>query len=266
MARYLGMATSVAALVLLLACDKSSSGGGLGASASALASSAALPASMAVKLTVDPKGHTDIDMPGPAQHIKATTSGSQGNIDLDLMNIPATRGEIKVDLQSLDLKTFDDAKKNTVQTEDAKTWLEASPKLKPELVAANRYAVFAIRGVDNASIVDLTKGPLAPGKDGKMEKKLTATVKGELLVHGRKKDKAVDVEITFVYLATAKPADKPESVVIKSRTPFVVTLDEHEIKPRDNFGAITKEAFQLLGTKVADTASVNFEFVAAPAM
>ncbi len=268
MARCLGMITGGVAMLLLLACDKSSSSGSveLAPSASALAPSVAAPASMALKLKVDPKGHTEIDMPGPNEHIKAETSASMGNIDLDLMNIPATRGEIKVDLQSLTLKTFDDAKKNKDQTEHAQTWLEAAPKLKTEIVEPNRYAVFAIRSVDNASIVDLTKAPLAPGKDGKMEKKLTATVKGEFLVHGRKKDKAVDVDITFVYPAGAKPADKPESMVIKAKAPLVVTLDEHDIKPRDNVGSIAKEAFKLLGTKVADTASVTFEFTAAPGM
>jgi hypothetical protein len=268
MARYLGMAiVGVAAALLLVACDKGGSGGAnVAPSASSLAPSVAAPASMAWKLKVDTKGHTEIDMPGPNEHIKAETTGSMGSVDVDLMNIPATRGEIKVDLQSLNLKTFDDAAKNKSQTEHAQTWLEAAPKLKPDVVEANRYAVFAIRSVDNASVVDLTKTALAPGKDGKLEKKVTATVKGELLVHGHKKDKAVDVDITFVYPAGAKPADKPESMVIKTKSPLVITLDEHEIKPRDNVGSIAKEAFKLLGTKVADTASVTFEFSATPGM
>jgi len=267
MGRYLGM-VGIAAMLLSAACDKGSSAGSveLAPSASALAPSVAAPTSMAVKMKVDAKGHTEIDMPGPNEHIKADTSASMGSIDVDLMNIPATRGEVKVDLQSLNLKTFDDKEKNKSQTEHAQTWLEAAPKLKPEIVEPNRYAVFAIRSVDNASVVDLTKAPLAPGKDGKQQKVVTATVKGEFLVHQHKKDKSVDVEITFIYPAAAKPADKPESMTIKTKSPLVVTLDEHDIKPRDNTGVIAKEAFKLLGTKVADTASVTFEFNAAPGM
>jgi hypothetical protein len=260
------MACGFAALMLAACNNGSSSGTTTATSASALAPSVAAPTSMALKLKVDPAGHTEIDMPGPNEHIKAETTAAMGNVDLDLMNIPATRGEIKVDLQSLNLKTFDDAAKNKSQTEHAQTWLEAASKLKPEVVAANRYAVFAIRSVENASIVDLTKAPLAPGKDGKMEKKLTATVKGDFLIHQLKKDKSVDVDITFVYPAGAKPEDKPESVLIKTKSPLVVTLEEHDIKPRDNVGSIAKEAFKLLGTKVADTASVTFEIKAAPGM
>lgn len=119
MGRNVGMVLGgAAAMLLVLGCDKSSSSGGveLAPSASALAASVAAPTSMALKLKVDPKSHTEIDMPGPDEHIKAETSAATGNIDVDLMNLPATRGEIKVDLQSLNLKTFDNPKKNKDHT------------------------------------------------------------------------------------------------------------------------------------------------------
>jgi hypothetical protein len=249
----------------VMGCSKGSAdGAALAPSASALAKSVAAPSSKLVKMTIDAKGKTSIDMPGPNEHITADTSAAGGNVDVDLMNVPNTRGEIKVDLQTLETHTFGN-EDDKAQTEHARTWLEAAPKLAPDVVAANRYAVFAIRTVENASIVDLTKAPLAPGADGKQEKKVTATVKGEFLVHGHKVDKSVDVDVTFVYPPNAKIDDVPERVLIKSKTPLVVTLDEHDIKPRDNGGKIAKAAFKLLHTKVADTASVSIDIAAAPA-
>jgi hypothetical protein len=247
-------------------CSKGSTdGAALAPSASGLEKSVAAPSSKLVKMTIDPKGKTSIDMPGPKEHIKADTSAAGGNVDVDLMNVPNTRGEIKVDLQTIETHTFGN-EDDKAQTEHARTWLEAAPKLAPEVVAANRYAVFAIRSVENASIVDLTKAPFAPGKDGKQEKKVSATVKGEFLVHGHKVDKSVDVDVTFVYPPNAKSDDAPERILIQSKNPLVVTLDEHDIKPRDNGGKIAKAAFNLLGTKVADTASVSIDLAAAPAV
>jgi hypothetical protein len=259
----IGLASALA--LAITGCSKSSSdGAALAPSASSLAPSVAAPSSKLVKLAIDPKGHTSIDMPGPNEHIKAETTAASGDVAVDLMNVPNTRGTIKVDLQTLETHSFgnDDDK---AQTEHARTWLEAAPKLPPDVVAANRYAQFAIRAVENASIVDLTKAPFTPGQDGKQEKKLSATVKGEFLVHQHPVDKSAEVDITFVYPANAKMDDAPERILIKSKTPMVVTLDDHDIKPRDNVGKIAKQAFNLLHTKVADTASITLDLSAAPA-
>ncbi len=121
-------------------------------------------------------------MPAPKEHIKAGTDAASGTIDVDLMNLANTRGEIKADLLSLTTKTFDDAKNNASQTTHARTWLEVADgeegKIADDVKATNRWAVYAIRSVDNLSATDLTKVPAT--KDGDDEvRTVTATTHGE---------------------------------------------------------------------------------------
>lgn len=234
--------------------------------ASSLAPSTPAASAKATRFTVDVKSTTSIDMPAPNEHIKAGTDAATGALDVDLKNLAETRGEVNADLTTLATKTFADADKNKAQTAHARTWLEVadgeSGKLPDDVKAANRYATYAIRSVVNLSEVDLTKVPAT--KDGADEvRSVTATTKGELLIHGHKVDRDAEVTIAFRY-APGASADKPKGMTITTRKPLRVVLAEHDVKPRDGFGKLAKGAFTLLGTKVADTADISLEIRAAP--
>jgi hypothetical protein len=234
--------------------------------ASSLAPSTAAPSSKTMKFVIDPKSTTSIDMPAPKEHIKAGTEAATGTLDVDVMNLANTRGEVKADLLTISTKTFGDAEKDKTQTAHARTWLEVADgeegKLPDDVKTANRYAVYAIRSIDNLSASDLTKVPAT--KDGAEEvRTVTATTHGEFLVHGHKVDRDADVEVQFRY-PPGSPADKPKSLAIKSKKPLRATLAEHEVKPRDGFGKIAKGAFNLLGTKVAEVADITLDLRATP--
>jgi hypothetical protein len=238
----------------------------LAPAASSLAPSTPAPTGKTTKFTIDAKSTTSIDMPAPKEHIKAGTDAATGTLDIDFTNLANTRGEVKADLASLSTKTFGDAEKDKTQTAHARTWLEVADgeegKLPDDVKAANKYAVYAIRAVENLSATDLTK--VAATKDGDDEvRTVTATTKGELLIHGHKVDREADVEVQFRY-APGAPADKPKSVTIKSKKPLRATLAEHDVKPRDGFGKIAKGAFNLLGTKVAEVADITLDLRANP--
>lgn len=238
----------------------------LAPAASSLAPSTGAPSAKAVKFVIDPKSTTSIDMPAPKEHIKAGTDAATGTLDIDVTNLAATRGEVKADLTTLTTKTFDDATKDKSQTGHARTWLEVADgdegKLDETLKATNKYAVYAIRSVDNLSATDLTKVPAT--KDGGDEvRTVTATTHGELLIHGHKVDRDADVEVQFRY-ALGSPADKPKALSIKTKKALRAKLEEHDIKPRDGVGKIAKGAFNLLGTKVAEFADITLDLRATP--
>jgi hypothetical protein len=238
----------------------------LAPAASSLAPSTVAPSAKSMKFAIDPKSTTSIDMPAPKEHIKAGTDGAAGTLDIDFTNLAQTRGEVKADLTTLSTKTFGDADKDKTQTGHARTWLEVADgeegKLPDDVKAANKYAVYAIRSVDNLSATDLTKVPAT--KDGADEvRTVTATTHGEFLVHGHKVDRDADVEVAFHYAPGAAP-DKPKALTIKSKKPLRATLAEHDVKPRDGFGKIAKGAFNLLGTKVAEVADITLDLRAAP--
>lgn len=235
--------------------------------ASSLAPSTAAPSAKTMKFTIDPKSTTSIDMPAPKEHIKAGTDAATGSLDIDFTNLANTRGEVKADLSTLSTKTFGDAEKDKTQTAHARTWLEVADgeegKLADDVKATNKYAVYAIRSIDNLSATDLTKVPATMvGADE--VRTVTATTKGEFLIHGHKVDREADVEVAFQYVP-GSPADKPKSLTIKSKKPLRATLAEHEVKPRDGFGKVAKQAFNLLGTKVADVADITLDLRAKPA-
>jgi hypothetical protein len=232
-----------------------------------LAPSTPAPSTMTMKFAIDPKSTTSIDMPAPKEHIKAGTEAATGTLDVDFMNLANTRGEVKADLLTLTTKTFGDADKDKTQTGHARTWLEVADgedgKLPEDVKTANRYAVYAIRSVDNLSATDLTKVPATKDPGGDDVRTVTATTHGEFLVHGHKVEREVEVEVAFHY-APGGTADKPKSLTVKTKKPMRATLAEHDVKPRDGFGKLAKGAFNLLGTKVAETADITLDLKANP--
>jgi hypothetical protein len=238
--------------------------------ASSLAPSTVAPASKVLKFVIEPKGTSSIDMPAPKEHIKAKADAAAGSLDVDVTNLAASRGEVKIDLSTLTMQTFEDAEKNQSQTRHARTWLEVGDgddaKLPEDVKKANRYAIYAIRSIEKLSAADLTKVAsvsLASGAPGEELRIVTMTTRGEFLLHGHKVDKDVEIQAMFHY-ANGAPADKPMSVTISTTKPLHVVLGEHDVKPRDSFGKIAKSAFNVLGTKVADTANISLELHAKP--
>lgn len=253
------------ALASLAGCDDKKDGPKLAPSASALASSVAPPSAMTTKFAIDPSSETSLMLEAPELKIKAKTSAAAGTLDVDMKNITSSRGEVKVDLSSIVMSTYGSEKDKT-QTVHARTWLEVADgedgKLDDKVKEQNRYAVYAIRSIENPSATDVTK--VAPTRDGADEvRTLMMTTKGELLVHGRKIDREAEVEVGFRYDPGAAP-DKPKAITVKSKKPFRVVLAEHDVKPRDGFGKIAKGSFSLLGTKVAENADISLDLRAKP--
>lgn len=246
-------------LTLGVGCDDKKTS--LAPAASSLAPSTAPPAASTMKFTVDSASKTSLEMEAPKEKIKATTTGAAGSLDVDLKRIESSRGEVKIDLATLTTKTFDDAGKDASQTTHARTWLEVadgeSGKLEEAVKNTNRYAVYAIRAIENPTASDVTK-VAATKEDADDVRTVVMRTKGELLIHGHKVDREAEVEVKFHYPAGGDPA-KPTWIGIKSKTPFHVVLAEHDVKPRDGFGKIAKGSFNLLGTKVADNAEIQLD-------
>ncbi|MBX3227004.1 MAG: hypothetical protein KIT84_41150 [Labilithrix sp.] len=228
---------------------------------SSLAPSLPPPGGTSTKFTIDPESKTSIEMEAPKEKIKATATGGAGTLDVDLTNLTASRGEVKMDLTTLTTSTFPEEAKNKSQTTHARTWLEVADgeegKVDDKVKEANRYAVYAIRAIDKVSANDVTKLPAE--KDGSDDVRVvTLVTRGDLLVHGHKVEREAEVELKLHY-PSGGDATKPSWIAIKSRKPFRVVLADHEVKPRDGLGKIAKQSFHLLGTKVADNADITLD-------
>lgn len=95
------------------------------------------------------------------------------------------------------------------------------------------------------------------GRLGGAERKITATVVGDLRLHGRVSKKRAQVEATFAY-----DGNEPRSVTIRTTQPVAVGLEEHDVRPREAFGKLAQKTLGALGNKVASEAPVQLELTA----
>lgn len=257
-------ATRIAVCLVFLAvwgCNKKKDEPALAPSASALEVSKAAAGSMVARYDVQKDGKTSIDMPGLKEHIKADTAASDGKLDVDLVDITRSVGEVKVDLTTLKTHTFgnDD---DISQTNHAHNWMEIGDDYPKETRETYRWAVFAIRSIDGESAKDVTK--VAPKtENGEDVRTVTFTAHGELLLHGHKANKDVPMQVWFHWPAGAKPSTLPSRIVFATKSPLRVTLKEHDIRPRDTSGKLLEWTTRLV-SKVAETADISFELTAKP--
>jgi hypothetical protein len=117
---------------------------------------------------------------------------------------------------------------------------------------ANRFVEFSIRKIEDASASNVLAlaGP---------ERTLTATVVGDLRLHGRKKEQRAKIEVAFQLAG-----DKAESVKVRTIEPLTVGLEEYDVHPREAFGKLAQKTLSALGSKVAKAAPVQLELTLRP--
>lgn len=199
-------------------------------------------------------------MHAPFEKIHGEADGSaRGELFIDVADIGKTSGLIEIDLDKLVLyqqkredekSEYGERKKSDKQNEHAKAWLEISPDAPAAERELNRWVQFRIDKVIESSASDL-------GKLSGAERKITATVEGELRLHQRKVRKQAKVEATFVY-----DGDRPTGVSIKTTAPVVVDLDTHDVRPRELFGKLAQKSLSDMGQKVAKEAPIEFQLSA----
>lgn len=183
-----------------------------------------------------------------------------GDLHVDLSNITKSTGLIKIDLDKLALyqqkraneqDQYGERTKVEKQNEHARAWLEIDPKAPADVREKNRWVEFKIETIANVQPqADVTKMTGA-------ERKITAVIAGDFRLHGRVSKKRVPIEATFKW-----SGDKPESVKIKTTAPMIVSLEEHDVRPREAFGKIAQATLDSLGQKVAKDAPIELELTA----
>ncbi len=207
-------------------------------------------------------GTTTIDLPAQKEHLRAKTTGSAGALEIDLHDLAETRGEVRIDMLTLKTSTFDDAEKDTEQTRHALIWLQAL--VEGEVVEANRWATFFIRKIDDLSAARVADIPSA--REGGLDVRVaTMMAHGTLHLHGHGAPKDVRLETRFFFPMGSAAEAAPTRIVVRSLTPLRFVLAEHDIWPRDKFGKIARNAFNLMGVKVGEAADITLLLSATPA-
>lgn len=206
-------------------------------------------------------------MDAPLEKIDGEAPQSlQGELFVDPTDLTKSTALVKADLKKLTLYQqkradeqgqYGERKKSDKQNEHAQDWLQLHAKdgeVTAQQAETNRWAELKILKLENLSATDVTKLTGA-------ERKVTANASGDFRLHGRKATKSAKVELSFKYAG-----DKLEAVEVKTLEPFMITLEEFEVHPRDAAGKLVKKLSEALSSnlkgKVAADAPVSVSFVA----
>jgi polyisoprenoid-binding protein YceI len=221
------------------------------APAPAASSQAPLPPG-ALRFSIAEAGTATFLIDAPLEKIKGRSPRFGGSLGVDPSDLAKTTGEIDVDLDALKTETFEDPDKNAGQTGHAHNWLEIGKDVAKEAREANHWARLTVRSLDVTGPTALKDVPEASGV-----RTVHAVVHGDLWIHGVTSPKTVPVTATF----TGFPAG-PVAVHVVTEKPLVVSLKEHDIKPRDVAGKFLDGMLEKVGKKIDDQVQVSIDLTA----
>ena len=159
----------------------------------------------------------------PSKHgtLHGSLSHVSGEFSIDPRDLSRSHGQVQVDLGSLALSADGSA-------DDAALLARA----KSALGAADGSALSA--SFELSSLEDVSPAQLEPAPDSDagapVVRHARATAVGNLLLHGFRVVRRAPLAAEFSFTADRQV---PASVVIRSRAPFVISLETHEIRVPD---------------------------------
>ena len=161
---------------------------------------------------------------------RGTLSGSlgrvSGELSVELSDLAQTRGQVRADLGSLIIHSTTAAEaSDTVLLERARAALELSPDAHARAV----FASFDLTSVEDASPAQVEAAPehfaAAPSLPP-FSREVRFTAVGNLLLHGFRVVRRAALSAEFGFVGDRQV---PRTVLIRSRSPFVVSLETHAI-------------------------------------
>jgi len=202
-------------------------------------------------------------MDAPIEKIFGEADGSAaGELFIDVEDVTKSAGLLKVDLDKLviyqqkradEKGEFGERTKNDTQNEHARNWLGVGKDVAEADKQKKRFIEFKVTKSE-------TTGPKKLAEIQGAERKMVLKVSGDFRLNERTVQKTGEIEVTF-----KMDGDKPTSIAVKSTQPIAVSLEQHDVRPKDTLGVIlqkTTEELATLGKKVSKDAMVSLDFTA----
>jgi hypothetical protein len=201
-----------------------------------------------------------IEIPAPLETTKAQISGVKGMLDVDMADLTKTLGTLEVDLTGIKGYSFTDQEKNDTQTEHMRNWFEIGEDVNAATREKNQWAKFTITKIVKADPASVAKASTFSDELGTGHRFKIIAV-GDFTVHGITKPKTVELDATLYDLKEGNAMFKDAQRVLMLRTakPFIVSLKEHDVKPRDTGGKFLSTALKVVGLKLGDDAQVSLD-------
>lgn len=200
-------------------------------------------------------------MDAPLEKIRGRIPNTavEGYLHLDPSELASTTGIIKVNLSELELfqrksdsdgAEFGEESKSELQNEHAKAWLEIDGDAPAEERSKNQSVEFSIQSISNLNEGNVQKlsGP---------ERKVTFIAQGDFLLHQHKSPQTVKMQAVLHY-----KGDTLDSISVSTVDSFPVSLENHDVRPRETFGKLAQKTLAAMSPKVAQVADVHVKFSA----
>ena len=192
--------------------------------ASAAASSdAGLPRA---RYAITEQSQIHFQLPRKGGTLQGSLTRVSGELSLTPGDLEHSHGQVQVDLSSLALSEDGNA-----DTSELLTRVKSALGLSDAAMDASSPVT---AGFELSSLEDVAPAQLEPAPDSDAGTPFTrqarATAVGNLLLHGFRVVRRAPLEAEFGFSADRK---MPATISIRSRAPFVISLETHEIRVRD---------------------------------
>lgn len=170
----------------------------------------------------------------PSKHgtLHGTLTRVSGELNLTPGDLEHSHGQVQVDLSSLTLSEDGNADTNALLTRARRALGltdSAADASSPTSASSPASASFEL-----SSLEDVAPAQLEPAPDSDagtpFARKARATAVGDLLLHGFRVVRRAPLEAEFGF---ASDRTLPATISIRSRAPFVISLETHEIRVQD---------------------------------
>jgi hypothetical protein len=230
-----------------------------------------------LRLDIAERAETSFVLTAKEGRVEGTFRVARGELRTDLRDLGRTRGTVSVDLASVMVQGAD--REDRLAAETAQNWLGVGASVPETAREKYRWARFDLDRVENLSArtpqhgrrpprapPDSTAGVESVPEAGAEEMRtVDLDAQGKLLLHGYEVELRVPVSLCFHYPGPPKVGQAPTRVDIATRAAVAVSLDAHDIKPRDPAGNLLPRDLRLLGTRIGREASVSMRATAYPA-
>jgi hypothetical protein len=161
------------------------------------------------------------ELPTKRGALHGTITRVSGELQVDLSDLSHSRGSVRAELGSLNIQAAGTEQNDAALLARARAALELSPD-------ANAPVVFA--SFDVTSVEDATPAQIAPAPDADsgtpFSRRARVTAVGNLLLHGFRVPRRAPLSVEFGFAGDPRV---PRSVLIRSHTPLVISLETHAI-------------------------------------
>ena len=177
---------------------------------------AALPA---IRYAITEPSQVRFELPTKRGPLRGSLARVSGELSFDLADLGRSRAQVRADLGSLSFQT-------AARGDDPALLERARSALELSDAGPAASASFELTAVEDLTPTQLEAAPESDA-GAPFTRKVRATAVGDLLLHGFRVVRRAPLEAEFGYSGDRQA---PNTVLIRSRAPFVVSLETHAIR------------------------------------